>query len=71
MDIVPTLWQEGTGVDNLVIRGNTFEMADKGGNPQIQHDAGIARRSFLRCPVRGDFRHIYSRKPDDGGRFHA
>ncbi len=25
MDIEPTLWQEGTGVDNLVIRGNTFE----------------------------------------------
>ena len=28
MDIVPTLWQEGTGVDNLVIRGNTFEMCN-------------------------------------------
>ena len=25
MDIEPTLWQEGTGVDNLVIRNNTFE----------------------------------------------
>ncbi len=25
MDIVPSLWQEGTGVDNLVIRNNTFE----------------------------------------------
>ncbi len=25
MDIEPTLWQEGTGVDNLVIRSNTFE----------------------------------------------
>lgn len=25
MDIEPTLWQEGTGVDNLIIRGNTFE----------------------------------------------
>lgn len=24
MDIEPTLWQEGTGVDNLVIRGNNF-----------------------------------------------
>jgi hypothetical protein len=28
MDIEPTLWQEGTGVDNLVIRNNTFEMCD-------------------------------------------
>ena len=25
MDIEPTLWQEGTGVDNLIIRTNTFE----------------------------------------------
>lgn len=25
MDIEPTLWQEGTGVDNLIIRNNTFE----------------------------------------------
>ena len=25
MDIAPTLWQEGTGVDNLIIRNNTFE----------------------------------------------
>ncbi len=25
MDIEPTLWQEGTGVDNLVIRDNSFE----------------------------------------------
>ncbi|MBR5498352.1 MAG: hypothetical protein IKV76_10275 [Clostridia bacterium] len=25
MDIEPTLWQEGTGVDNLVIRNNTFK----------------------------------------------
>ncbi len=25
MDIEPSLWQEGTGVDNLIIRGNTFE----------------------------------------------
>ena len=25
MDIEPTLWQEGTGVDNLVIRNNSFE----------------------------------------------
>ena len=25
MDIEPTLWQEGTGVDNLIIRKNTFE----------------------------------------------
>ncbi len=25
MDIVPTMWQEGTGVDNLIIRGNTIE----------------------------------------------
>ncbi len=28
MDIVPTLWQEGTGVDNLVIRNNSFELCD-------------------------------------------
>lgn len=28
MDIEPTLWQEGTGVDHLVIRGNTFEMCN-------------------------------------------
>lgn len=28
MDIEPTLWQEGTGVDNLVIRNNTFEKCD-------------------------------------------
>ena len=28
MDIMPTLWQEGTGVDNLVIRNNTFEMCN-------------------------------------------
>lgn len=28
MDIEPTLWQEGTGVDNLVIRNNTFEMCN-------------------------------------------
>lgn len=25
MDIEPTLWQEGMGVDNLIIRNNTFE----------------------------------------------
>lgn len=25
MDIEPTLWQEGTGVDNLIIRNNTFD----------------------------------------------
>ncbi|MBE6770653.1 MAG: hypothetical protein E7547_00745 [Ruminococcaceae bacterium] len=25
MDIEPTLWQEGTGVNNLIIRNNTFE----------------------------------------------
>ncbi|MBQ3007112.1 MAG: hypothetical protein IJD78_06085 [Clostridia bacterium] len=25
MDIEPTLWQEGTGVDNLIIRNNAFE----------------------------------------------
>lgn len=25
IDIEPTLWQEGTGVDNLIIRNNTFE----------------------------------------------
>lgn len=25
MDIEPTLWQEGTGVDNLIIRNNSFE----------------------------------------------
>ena len=25
MDIEPALWQEGTGVDNLIIRNNTFE----------------------------------------------
>ena len=25
MDIEPTLWQESTGVDNLIIRNNTFE----------------------------------------------
>ncbi len=25
MDIRPTLWQEGTGVDNLIVRNNTFE----------------------------------------------
>ncbi len=28
MDIMPTLWQEGTGVDNLVIRNNTFQLCD-------------------------------------------
>lgn len=28
MDIEPTLWQEGTGVDNPVIRNNTFEMCN-------------------------------------------
>ncbi len=28
MDIIPSLWQEGTGVDNLVIRDNTFERCD-------------------------------------------
>ncbi len=28
MDIVPTSWQEGTGVDNLEIRNNTFELCD-------------------------------------------
>ncbi len=28
MDIVPELWQEGTGVNNLVIRNNTFELCD-------------------------------------------
>ncbi len=27
-DIEPTLWQEGTGVDNLIIRNNTFELCD-------------------------------------------
>lgn len=25
MDVEPALWQEGTGVDNLIIRNNTFE----------------------------------------------
>lgn len=28
MDIRPTLWQEGTGVNNLIIRNNIFEMCD-------------------------------------------
>ncbi len=28
MDIEPTLWQEGTGVDNLIIRNNAFEMCN-------------------------------------------
>ena len=28
MDIMPTLWQEGTGVDNLIIRNNDFEMCN-------------------------------------------
>lgn len=28
MDIEPALWQEGTGVDNLIIRGNTFDMCN-------------------------------------------
>ncbi len=28
MDIEPTLWQEGTGVDNLIIRNNIFEMCN-------------------------------------------
>ncbi len=28
MDIVPSAWQEGTGVDNLVIRNNTFDKCD-------------------------------------------
>lgn len=28
MDIRPTLWQEGTGVNNLIIRNNTFEKCD-------------------------------------------
>lgn len=28
MDIEPTLWQEGTGVDNLIIRNNTFEKSN-------------------------------------------
>ncbi len=30
MDIEPTLWQEGTGVDNLIIRNNTFEKCNYG-----------------------------------------
>lgn len=28
MDIMPTLWQEGTGVDNLVIKNNTFTLCN-------------------------------------------
>ena len=28
MDIIPHLWQEGTGVDGLTIRGNTFDTCD-------------------------------------------
>ena len=28
MDIIPALWQEGTGVDGLTIRGNTFDTCD-------------------------------------------
>lgn len=28
MDIEPTLWQEGIGVDNLIIRNNTFELCN-------------------------------------------
>ena len=31
MDIEPTLWQEGTGVDNLIIRNNTFERCNDSG----------------------------------------
>lgn len=31
MDIRPTLWQEGTGVDNLTVRNNTFEKCDYSG----------------------------------------
>ena len=31
MDIQPTLWQEGTGADNIVIRNNTFELCDYSG----------------------------------------
>ncbi|MBQ8227637.1 MAG: right-handed parallel beta-helix repeat-containing protein [Clostridia bacterium] len=31
LDVTENLWQEGTGVDNLVIRNNSFENCDYGG----------------------------------------
>ena len=30
MDIVPHLWQEGTGVDGLLVSGNVFDECDYG-----------------------------------------
>ena len=35
MDVMPTLWQEGTGVDSLVIRNNEFDTCDFCGWGQI------------------------------------
>lgn len=42
MDIRPDLWQEGTGVNNLIIRNNTFEQCDYSGwGEQITIDTYI------------------------------
>ena len=30
MDIIPAYWQEGTGVDGLIVRNNVFDMCDYG-----------------------------------------
>ncbi len=35
VDIIPSLWQEGTGVNTLAIRGNTFEHCVVGENSEV------------------------------------
>ncbi|MCR4616225.1 MAG: hypothetical protein K5756_08775 [Clostridiales bacterium] len=35
VDIIPSLWQEGTGVNTLEIRGNTFEQCVVGENSEV------------------------------------
>lgn len=55
MDIRPALWQEGTGVNNLIIRGNTFDRCDYSGwGEQITIDSYIDGH-FAECFV---FRNI-------------
>lgn len=46
MDIIPSLWQEGTGVDNLIIRNNEFVACDYSGwGEQITVDTNIDGRT--------------------------
>jgi len=46
MDIIPAYWQEGTGVDGLIVRNNTFDTCDYGNwGRQVEISTSIDGRS--------------------------